>query len=699
MGSETKMFSLTDLHGGARITGLYFTITVIEGPDFGLIFPIEKEQTLIGRKDQEGLPVDIELNDDQASRRHLMLVKRTLLDKTGYVVAVDLDSKNGTSVNGKPLTAEGGKKEADLYSGDKIQIGNTVLKYEIRDSLETSYQERLYQQVTRDAQTGLWNHNYASREMEKLLSVGQRNSVAFSVLMGSIDFLQTLNETYGKNVGDSLLRVVAKVMMNELSDYEIASRHTGDCFLIMLPETDMAGASNTAERIRQAVESYDFTSVDCPQKVTLSIGVSQFPVCGRTADELIKQADQALYRAQQVGRNRVMLAEVATKVERSLVKPLVTALVLVVLAVGVYFGISFYYEVMSKPKKQFIYSGTVQIQEVQVGSKVAGRVKEVLVREGELVKEGQPLVRFDVAELLAERSAIEAEIQEHQANIQKLKNGTRKEEIAEAAAAVETEQAVIESLRKGTRSQDIAQAKVDLSAAIAELGNVEATFKRISDIYQQGYQSKQAYDDAQAKVILAQAKVDSLREKVSLLEEGTRPEDIKIAERRYQQALAKQKLLQAGNRLEDILAAEAQLQAAKAKLAKLDVQIAENEVKAPAESRVNVISIRPGDILSPNKPVAKLLEQNQIWVRVYVPQTEIGHIKVGQRGAISLDSFQNQKFIGYVEQIAEEAEFYPRNVQTRTDREHQVFAVKVHINNNKGELKSGMTADVEFESN
>ena len=196
MSNETQVFSLSDLHQGNKITGLYFTITVIEGSDFGLIFPLEKDQTLVGRKGDEDIPVDIELNDDQASRRHLMLVKKTLLDKTGYITAVDLESKNGTLVNGKPIAKnpDSGKKETELYSGDKIQIGNTVLKYEIKDNLEISYQERLYQQVTRDAQTGLWNYNYANQELEKLLAIGTRNSSSFSVLMVSIDFIQTLNE-------------------------------------------------------------------------------------------------------------------------------------------------------------------------------------------------------------------------------------------------------------------------------------------------------------------------------------------------------------------------------------------------------------------------------------------------------------------------------------------------------------------------
>lgn len=701
MSNETQVFSLSDLHQGSKITGLYFTITVIEGPDFGLIFPLEREQTLVGRKGDEDLPVDIELNDDQASRRHLMLVKKTLLDKTAYITAVDLESKNGTLINGKPIVKnpDSGKKETELYSGDKIQVGNTVLKYEIKDNLEISYQERLYQQVTRDAQTGLWNYNYATQELEKLLAVGTRNNSPFSVLMLSIDFIQTLNETYGRTIGDNVIRATAKTVMAELSDYEIASRHKGNSMLVLLPETDINGATATAERIRQSIENFDFTSVDCPQRVTASIGVAQFPICGRTAEELTKQADQALYRAQQSGRNRVIKAE-ATQAKQTNWSKIISVALIIILAVAIIAGSSYLYSnIVANRAKPLIFSGTVQFNEVEVGSKVGGRVSEVLVKEGDFVKAGQVLVRFDVSELIADRNILEAEVKQNEAIVQKIQSGSRKEEIAEAAATVRKQLAVLENLRSGPRRQDIGQIKADLNGALSDLSAAEITFNRIHEVYLQGYQSKQVNDEAQTKVDLAKAKVESLREKLSLVEEGNRPEEIKAAEQAYQEALAKEALLQAGNRSEDIAIAQAQLQSSIAKLEKLEVQIAEREVKSPSDCRIYVMDIRPGDILAPNKPVAKLLEPEQRWVRVYVPQTELGHIKVGQKGKISVDAFENKKFSGYIEEISPEAEFYPRNVQTRTDREHQVFAVKVHIDDNTGELKSGMSADVEFTNN
>jgi multidrug resistance efflux pump len=148
----------------------------------------------------------------------------------------------------------------------------------------------------------------------------------------------------------------------------------------------------------------------------------------------------------------------------------------------------------------------------------------------------------------------------------------------------------------------------------------------------------------------------------------------------------------------EVLYARAQLQEASAALEQLNIQIAEGEVKAPEDSQVEAINIRAGDILPPNKPLAKLLARDQLWVRIYVPEPRLGNVQVKQRASISVDTFPNQKFAGYVEQIAGEAEFFPRNIQTREDREYQVFRIKVHVDDNTGKLKPGMAAEVKLET-
>lgn len=694
--NETQVLSLEDLKNSQKNSGNYFTITIIEGIDFGLIFQIDNQETIIGRKDEDDNKVDIELNDDKASRRHLMLAKREN-NNIPYIVAIDLASKNGTFVNGKRIA----KGETTLYNGDKLQVGNSVLKFEIKDTIDiTSHQERLYQQVTRDPQTGLWNYNYAQQELEKMVSMSERNNTPFSLLILEIDFFQILNETYGRNVGDIVLRAVAQRISSELSDYETAARFSGNKFLVLLPETNMETAAKTAERLREVIEVSDFSASGCQQRVTISGGVAQFPICGRKGKDVLDQADEALYRAKQVGRNRIIKAEVTTKDSAKVTRNLLKFAVFLLLVIGVVVGITIIYPKIAtkvETKPDTIFSGTIETHEVFVGSKIGGRVTEVLIKEGDYVKKGQPLAKFDIDDLLAQRDLQNARIKEIEANLEKLRNGFRPEEITQAEAAVRKEAAILEELRNGPRPQEIAQTKAELAGAEANLANAISTFKRIEQVYLKGYQSKQDKDDAENIVNIEKARVEALKNRLALLEEGTRVEQIKAAQHRYEEALANEKLFRKGTRYEDISAAQAQLEVAKAELERLNVLIKEGEILAPVDSRVEVASVRPGDVITVGRPIAVLLEDDQIWLRVYVPQTKIGLVKVGQKAFVKADSFPNKQFSAYVEKINEQAEFYPRNVQEREDRERQVFGIRVRINDPDNNLKAGMSADAVLE--
>ena len=120
------------------------------------------------------------------------------------------------------------------------------------------------------------------------------------------------------------------------------------------------------------------------------------------------------------------------------------------------------------------------------------------------------------------------------------------------------------------------------------------------------------------------------------------------------------------------------------------------KVAAPGDCVLEVLSVKVGDVLAPNREVATLLLTNHIWVRVFVPEPWLGHIAVGDAVKVRVDSFAGKDFPGAVEQIAREAEFTPRNVQTVEDRIKQVFSVKVRLDNSEGQLRAGMSADVIF---
>jgi HlyD family secretion protein len=347
-----------------------------------------------------------------------------------------------------------------------------------------------------------------------------------------------------------------------------------------------------------------------------------------------------------------------------------------------------------KKKNDLIFSGTIETREIRVGSKVGGRVLEVMVVEGQEVRTGQPLVKFDIAELQTQFSQAQARVEQQRARLVRLERGARPEEKAQARAATETARATLEAVRNGPRPEEIAQARASVAAASAEVNSAEAEFKRMERLRETGDISRQEFDTAKFRYDNMRARLEAEKERLGLLLSGSRKEDIRAAEERFRQAQEAENLVLAGPRSEEIADARAQLNEAMAQVEQIKVQLAEGEVAASANSVVEVVSVRPGDLLTPNQPVARLLERDQIWVRIYVPEPQLGLVKVGQRAKIVVDTFPKEPFDGTIEQINSEGEFTPRNIQSRDERAHQVFGVKVRIDNREGKLKPGMAADV-----
>ena len=327
-------------------------------------------------------------------------------------------------------------------------------------------------------------------------------------------------------------------------------------------------------------------------------------------------------------------------------------------------------------------SGTVEARNIRVGSKIGGRIDKILVREGDSVEPGQTLITFDDKELLASLAA-------SRAAAEKAERGFRPEEIAEARAAAAQAKAEYDQRKNGYRQEDIDAAKAELDRANADEIRTHLDFQRYDSLAQKDLVSKQQRDTAEANWKMALAQRQSAQQKFDELKRGYRPEEIAAAEARYHQTQATLEKFERGNRREDVAAA-------RAALAYDEARFRERQVLAPAPSVVEVLDVRPGDLIPPNTPVATLLESDQIYVRIYIPETEIGRVHLGQKAELRVDSFPNQVFKGVVEQINQQAEFLPRNVQTREERVHQVFGVKVRIDDPSHRVLAGMAADVQL---
>lgn len=342
------------------------------------------------------------------------------------------------------------------------------------------------------------------------------------------------------------------------------------------------------------------------------------------------------------------------------------------------------------------YSGTIETREIQVGSKIGGRVVQVAVEEGEQVKAGALLVLFEANDLKEQRRQAQAEVEQQRSNVLKMERGNRPEEIQQAKANAAALRAALEEARNGPRSQDIAQARADYEATEADARNAEANFERMDKLVSTDTISRMEFDSYRDTRNSAAKKAESARERLAELQAGTRREDVQSAEAHYEQAEAAAKLSVKGSRSEDIALARAALAAAEAHVADLDVSLGEAQLGAPAEGVVETVSVRPGDLVAPGRIVLTMLEPTQLWVKVYVPETDLSKVKLGQTARVGVDGMTGHDFIGHVGQIASEAEFLPRNVQTPDDRQHQVFGVKVYVDNANGALKSGMSASVKL---
>jgi multidrug resistance efflux pump len=369
-------------------------------------------------------------------------------------------------------------------------------------------------------------------------------------------------------------------------------------------------------------------------------------------------------------------------------------LVAIVVVGGVAAAAGGYYWNWRQPRRELWLPGTVETQEVRLASRVGGRVAEVLVEEGSAVEAGQEILKLEMPELDAQRDALEAQLAAAKAVLERAKNGPRKQDIAAAKANVAAAQARLDRMREGYRTEEIKQTQSEQQAIEADLENARLELDRERALLAKNATTVAAYDLAVAKHSRLQAQAAAAAAKTRLMESGFRPEEVAEAAAELARFQAHYDLLLAGTRQEEIDEAAAQVARLQAELDELDVKRRERTVIAPEKAVVEVIGVRPGDIAAPNEPLVTVLRADDLWVKAYISEVDLGHIKLGQKVQVTIDTFPNKRFSGEVTYIASDSEFTPRNVQTIDERRHQVFGFKVRVDDPQGVFKSGMAADV-----
>lgn len=338
-------------------------------------------------------------------------------------------------------------------------------------------------------------------------------------------------------------------------------------------------------------------------------------------------------------------------------------------------------------------SGFIEADDIRPGSRIGGRVKRVLVDEGQQVSRGDLLIELEPYDLLERRAESEAALAEAKAYHSKLVAGFRPEEIAEAAARVDQLKARLTLLVNGPRQQEIEAAVAELRLADAQYRLAKSQQSRVETLFAEKTVSQDELDTANTEFQVAAARKAVKEQELELLKEGTRKEEIDEARAQLKQAEDAWQLMKNGSRQEDIEQAAATVQKSEATLQTIEKQISELKILSPAAGVIEAVDLEPGDLVGSNVPVISILDMEHLWVRCYVPENHLD-IQVDQQVKVTIDSYPQQEFTGVISFIARQAEFVPRNVQTPEERSKQVFRVRVRLQNQERLLRPGMAADV-----
>lgn len=275
-------------------------LIVLRGAEIGRDFRLRRIPMIIGRGDT----ADIRLPDDRASRAHARIEYRgTGTPDDATFALTDLESTNHTFVNSNPITS------VELQDGDKVQIGDTILKFVVLDSIEASFHAEVRDRITYDQLSGLLTKESLYLAFERELDRCMRYGLPLSVLMMDLDRFKSVNDGHGHQMGSHVLAEVGGIIRQCIRAADVSARYGGEEFVTYLAESDTQGALLAAERIRSVMEEHIFVLDDVSIGVTISIGVATAPGHGTTVKELVGAADEALYRAKETGRNRVCVAE------------------------------------------------------------------------------------------------------------------------------------------------------------------------------------------------------------------------------------------------------------------------------------------------------------------------------------------------------------------------------------------------------
>ncbi len=304
-------------------------------------------------------------------------------------------------------------------------------------------------------------------------------------------------------------------------------------------------------------------------------------------------------------------------------------------------------------------TGTVEMTETTISSKVSGKMLKTFVEEGQDVKSGDLMAEIDHEELDAQITAAKANLELARLRYQKSKTALN----------------LSNGREDRSREAQIQAAQSNLAVSKANLEEAERSFKRIDQLYKEQLISQAEYDKASTARKVAQSQYQAAANNLAIAKSSPNTEDIDTANKQ----------------------SSTQIKQAESSLSLLEIQLNNTKITAPSDGILSAKLIQTGELVSPGSSLFIVLDYSKPWVKIYLPLEEVEHVILNQKAYVKLDAFPDKKFGGRVSFISQEAEFTPKDYLSKEERVKQVFAVKIELENQEGLLKAGIPVEVYIE--
>ena len=383
-------------------------------------------------------------------------------------------------------------------------------------------------------------------------------------------------------------------------------------------------------------------------------------------------------------------------------------LILILLIVGI--GAAVFYNLRGNSRgsgNRIVVSGNIELTEVNIAFKTAGRLIERNVDEGDTVRKGQVVARLDRDQLLAQRdreaaslASAEAQMAQAQTSLEWQKE-TLAADVEQKKADLSSMEYRLSELENGARPQEKLDAKAAVDAAASEVERSKRDWDRAQTLYKNDDISTAQYDQYRNRWESAEAALKQVQEREALVLAGPRAEQksaqAALVERgRGALKMAEANSLEMKRRDLEVARQRAEIARSKANIALIDSQLADTVEASPVDGVVLVKAADVGEVLAAGTTVVTIGDIEHPWLRGYINETDLGRVKIGSKARVTTDSYPGKVYDGHVSFIASEAEFTPKQIQTQEERVKLVYRIKIEVDNLKHELKSNMPADAEI---